>query len=143
MDMTPHQIRIVKQSFAAVAPQRERVAALFFASLFDIDPTLRLLFPGDLRRQGAKLMHAAELIVGELHRLHVFVPALEALAVRHVGYGLEQSHYAVVGEALMRTARAALGDRFTAEVEDAIAAAYAELSETMIHAVREDWPLAA
>lgn len=141
--MTPNQVRIVKQSFAAIAPQRERLAALFFANLFEIDPTLRILFPGDLRRQGAKLMNAVQLLVEDLHRLHVFVPALEALAVRHVGYGLEQSHYAVVGEALTRTARTVLRERFTPEVEAALEAAYAKLSATMMEATRYELPLAA
>ena len=141
--MTPAQIRIVKRSFAAIGDDRERAAGLFFANLFAIDPTLRLLFPGDSRRRGAKLMHAVGLIVEDLHRLHIFVPALEALAVRYVGYGLEQSHYAVVGEALSRTARVLLGKGFTPEVEDALDSAYAELSSVMMEAQPWEYRLAA
>ena len=141
--MSPAEIRIVKQSFAAVAPQRDRLAALFFANLFELDPTFRLLVPGDLRRRGAKLVHALGLLVEGLDRLHVFAPALEALAVRHFGYGIEESHYAVAGEALIRTARDALGDRFTPEVESAWRSAYAELTATMAAAARCELRMAA
>jgi len=142
--MTPAQIKIVKRSFALIEGQRERAAGLFFAHLFDIDPTMRLLFPGDLQRRGAKLIHAVGLIVEDLHRLHVFVPALEALAVRYVGYGLEQSHYAVVGEALSRTARSVLGLAFTPELEAALDTVYEELSSVMMEAARfGDYRLAA
>ena len=141
--MTPAQIRIVKRSFALIDGQRDRAAASFFAHLFEIDPTFRLLFPGDLKRRGARLMHAVAFIVEDLHRLHVFVPALEALAVRYVGYGLKQSHYAVVGRALSRTARSILGLGFTAELEAALNAVYAELSSVMMEAAGEDYRIAA
>ena len=141
--MNPAEIRIVKQSFAAVALRRDRIAALFFANLFELDPTFRLLLPGDLRRRGAKLVHALELLVEGLDRLHVFAPALEALAVRHFGYGIEEAHYAVAGEALIRTARDALGERFTPEVEAAWRAAYAELTATMVAAARCELRMAA
>ena len=141
--MTPAQIRIVKRSFALIDGERDRAAALFFAHLFDIDPTMRLLFPGDLRRRGSRLVNAVGLIVEDLHRLHVFVPALEALAVRYVGYGLEQSHYAVVGEALSRTARSILGLAFTPELEAALNGVYAELSSVMMEAAGWNYRLAA
>ena len=141
--MTPAEIRIVKRSFALIEGQRDRAASLFFAHLFDIDPTIRLLFPGDLRRRGARLVNTVGLIVEELHRLHVFVPALEALAVRYVDYGLERSHYAVVGEALSRTARSVLGLAFTPELEAALNSVYAELSSVMMDAADWNYRLAA
>jgi hemoglobin-like flavoprotein len=141
--MTPAEIRIVKRSFALIEGEGDRAAAAFFAHLFEIDPTMRLLFPGDLRRRGIRLIHAVGLIVEDLHRLHVFVPALEALAVRYVGYGLEQSHYAVVGEALTRTARSILGIGFTPELEAALNSVYSQLSAVMMDAARWDYRLAA
>ena len=141
--MTSNQVRIVKQGFAAIAPYPERASALFFARLFEIDPAMRLLFPGDLRRRGARLIHAVELIVEDLHRPHVFVPALEALALRLAGHGFERSHYLAVGEAIAQTARTLLGDRFTAEVAAAIDAAFGELSARMLDSVRFEWRLAA
>jgi hemoglobin-like flavoprotein len=142
--MTPAQIKTIKRSFALIHGQRERAAGLFFFHLFDVDPKLRLLFPGDLKRRGAKLMHGVAMIVEDLHRLHIFVPALEALAVRYVDYGLELSHYDAFGEALSRTARSLLGLGFTPELEAALEAAYGEITSVMMDAAAiEDYRLAA
>ena len=141
--MLPAQIRIVRQSFARVAGCRQRVAALFYQNLFDVDPTFRLLLPGDLRGRGATLIDALAMMVENLHRPHVFIPALEMLAVRHVGYGLERSHYAVVREALLRTVTQALGADLTAEIEAAWGAAYDFIVEEMIANAWEDVRLAA
>ena len=141
--MNAAQIRIVRQSFARVAGCRQQVAAWFYQSLFDVDPTFRLLLPGDLRGRGAKLIDAVAMMVENLHRPHVFIPALEMLAVRHVGYGLERSHYAVVREALLRTVRLALGAELTTEIEAAWAAAYDFIVEEMVANAWEDLRLAA
>lgn len=54
--MTPHQIHLVRSTFASIAPSAQNVAALFYARLFEIEPTLRPLFRGDLTEQGHKLM---------------------------------------------------------------------------------------
>jgi hemoglobin-like flavoprotein len=141
--MIPAQISLVREGFALFQHRRSEAAALFFDQLFALDPTLRLLFPGDLQRRGARLMNAVELIVADLHRLHVFVPALEALAVRHFGYGLQLSHFAIIGEALKRTAASLLGEGFTAEIGSALDAVYRRLITVMIDAIGDELPLAA
>ena len=56
--MTPEQIRHLDASFQKVAAIKEQAAALFYARLFDRDPSLRPLFSGDLVNQGQKLMAA-------------------------------------------------------------------------------------
>jgi drug/metabolite transporter (DMT)-like permease len=40
-------------------------------------------------------------VVSLLDKLDVLVPAAQGLAVRHVGYGAQPAHYAVVGAALI------------------------------------------
>jgi len=54
--MNPQQIALVQQTFALAAPRANEVAACFYQRLFDLDPTLRPLFTGDLKQQGEKLM---------------------------------------------------------------------------------------
>ncbi|MDP3896546.1 MAG: hemin receptor, partial [Mesorhizobium sp.] len=66
------------------------------------------------------------------------LPAVRALAQRHVGYGVKDKHYATVGAALLRTLSDGLGDAFTSEVRAAWQAAYALLSSVMIAAAAED-----
>jgi nitric oxide dioxygenase len=98
--MTPQQIALVQQSFAQVLPIREQAAALFYEHLFAIDPSTRPLFRGDMKAQGAKLMAAIGTVVKSLDRLDTMLDDLRALARRHDRYGVQDAHYASVGEAL-------------------------------------------
>jgi hemoglobin-like flavoprotein len=135
--MTPHQIQLVKQSFAQVAPISEQAAGLFYGRLFEIAPHLRPLFKGDIGEQGRKLMATITIAVGSLERLPDLVPVVQDLGRRHAGYGVEDEHYDVVGQALLWTLEKGLGGSFTPEVKDAWTTVYGILSETMKQAARQ------
>ena len=136
--MTPEEIRTVRASFAHVAAMKVEAAALFYGRLFKIAPEVRPLFTGDLNAQGSKLMAALSYLVAALDRLDDVAPFLEELAQRHVGFGVERSHYERVGEALLWTLRQALGPAFTHEVAAAWANAYGRLAAPMIEAAYGD-----
>ena len=138
--MTPRQIELVQRSFRSLLPITDGAAALFYTRLFELDPELRSLFHSDMKQQGQKLMVALGVIVRHLHNLGEILPGVRALAERHASYGVKSSHYATVGQALLDTLRAGLGDTFTGEVRDAWLGAYSVLSETMIAAVEEPQP---
>jgi nitric oxide dioxygenase len=132
----PESIRLVQASFAQVAPIAEQAASLFYARLFELAPELRPLFRGDMAEQGRKLMAMLATVVGGLSRLDTLVPAARALAQRHVAYGAQPEHYAVVGTALLDTLAKGLGDDFTPEVRAAWIEAYGLLSGAMLDAHR-------
>lgn len=132
--MTPNDIDLVQASFARVVPIREQAAALFYARLFEIAPEVRPLFKGDMPEQGRKLMTTLGVVVNGLKNLDAVVPAAEALAARHVAYGVRNEHYAPVGEALIWTLEQGLGGDFTPETRTAWLSAYATLSGVMIAA---------
>ena len=136
--MTPQQKILVQQSFGAVAPIAEAAAALFYGRLFELDPSLRPLFHGDLATQGRHLMAALAVAVRGLDDLPTLVPAVRALGRRHAAYGVRDEHYATVGEALLWTLEQGLGDRFTPEVRAAWAAVYDLLSATMRDAAAQE-----
>ena len=54
--MTPDAQRLVRDSFAKIAPNAEATAGMFYDRLFVLDPSLRSLFKGDMAKQGRKLM---------------------------------------------------------------------------------------
>ena len=54
--MTLNDKNLVMRSFAQVMPIAETAAELFYGRLFELDPTLRPMFRGDMREQGRKLM---------------------------------------------------------------------------------------
>jgi hemoglobin-like flavoprotein len=136
--MTPEQIRLVQESFRLVLPIRDAAAALFYGKLFELDPGTRNLFAAtDLKSQGAKLMAAIGMVVGALNAPAAMLGKVKEMARRHVGYGVEEAHYATVGAALIWTLETGLGEKFTAELRAAWIAAYTLLSTVMIEAARE------
>ena len=129
--MTPEQIELVKASWARVKPISEQAAELFYGRLFELDPEARSLFQGDMKEQGRKLMTMITTAVNGLSRLEAIVPAVQALGVRHAGYGVRDSHYETVGEALLWTLEQGLGDDFTPELKACWAETYTLLATTM------------
>lgn len=129
--MNPDQIDHVQASWAKVEPISETAANLFYDRLFELDPTLRPMFKGDMTEQKAKLMRMIGMVVKGLKDLGPMVPAIQSLGVRHNDYGVKPEHYATVGEALLWTLGQGLGDDFTPDVEQAWTAAYTILAQTM------------
>jgi hemoglobin-like flavoprotein len=130
--MTPHQVELVQTSFAKVAPIAEAAAGLFYGRLFERAPEVKPLFKGDIGEQGRKLMATLSVVVKGLSNPDAVLPAAKTLAVKHVSYGVEPTHYQPVGEALIWTLEQGLGDAFTPETRDAWLAAYSALSAAMI-----------
>ena len=130
--MNPTQINLVQESFAKVAPISEQAAAIFYDRLFEVAPTVKAMFPADLKEQRKKLMATLAVVVNGLSNLESVLPAASALAKRHVSYGARPEHYPVVGGALLWTLEKGLGEAWTADVADAWTAAYGTLSGYMI-----------
>ena len=141
--MTPRQITLVQDSFAMIVPKREDVARGFYDNLFLLDPALRPMFPADLSDQGKKLMQVLAVVVRSLDNLGPLLPSIDDMARRHVAYGVEDDHYATVGQALIHTLRAGLREAFSQEMEEAWRDAYAILSNRMITATKPRDLLAA
>ena len=134
--LTRQQIRLVQRSFAKVEPIADRTAELFYGRLFELDPSLKPLFKGDMTEQGRKLMQMLGVAVKGLNNLDSIVPAVQDLGRRHVDYGVKESHYRTVGEALLWALEQGLGDDFTADTRTAWAATYNLLAEVMTTAAR-------
>jgi len=135
--MTPEQAEMVKSSWAKVVPIADQAAELFYGKLFELDPSLKLLFKGDMTEQGKKLMKMINTAVNGLDRLDEIVPAVQQLGVRHIGYGVKDEHYDTVGAALLWTLEAGLGDAFTENVKESWATVYGLLADTMKAAAAE------
>jgi hemoglobin-like flavoprotein len=123
---------LVQQSWRSVEPIADAAATLFYARLFQLDPDLRKLFHStDFQEQKRKLMQTLALVVGGLDHMDTIGPSLEALGRRHEGYGVRDSHYATVGEALLWTLAQGLGDAFTPQVRAAWEETYGLVAAVM------------
>lgn len=135
--MTPEEIQLVQTSFEKVAPIAETAAGLFYGRLFEVAPSVRPLFRGDMKSQGNMLMQTLGMAVRNLHQPERIVSAVQALGRRHVGYGAQPAHYPVVGQTLLWTLEQGLGADFTPEVAAAWGKAYTLLADIMIEAAAE------
>ncbi len=140
--MTPEHKKLVQESFAQLTPIADQASALFYDRLFQLDPSLRVLFHGDMREQRRKLMQMLAVAVSGLDDLDSLVPAVEALGQRHAAYGVTASHFDTVASALLSTLQAGLGAQFTAQVRQAWIEVYTVLSTTMLAGMRAE-PVAA
>lgn len=129
--MIKDQIALIRGNFAKVAPIAPQAAELFYGRLFELDPSLRPLFKGDMKEQGRKLMAMIATAVANLDNLAAVVPAVQALGARHVGYGVQAAHYTTVGTALLWTLEQGLGEDFTPACHAAWTEMYGTIAAVM------------
>ncbi|PJI99432.1 hemoglobin-like flavoprotein [Acidovorax sp. 69] len=122
---------LVQSSWQQVLPIRALAAELFYAKLFELDPSLKSLFKGDMKEQGNRLMTMIGVAVVNLDRPEILMPALRGLGARHGGYGVKDRHYDTVASALLDTLQRGLGDAFTPEVKAAWTEVYRIVADAM------------
>lgn len=141
--MNDEQIALVKNSWEKVKPISQTAADLFYGRLFELDPSLKPMFKGDMTEQGEKLMKMITVAVNGLDKLDTIVPAVQALGKKHVGYGVKPEHYDTVGAALLWTLESGLGDDYDEATAEAWTQTYGVLATTMKEAAAEPPPVAA
>lgn len=129
--------KLVQDSFGLVEPIAEVAAGLFYNRLFEIDPSVKPLFKGDMKSQGRKLMATIKLAVNGLNNVEKLVPAVQNLGRQHADYGVLEEHYGAVAEALLWTLEKGLEEAFTPQVKEAWTAVYTVLADTMKAAAKE------
>ena len=134
--MTPNQIDLVQRSWAQVAPMGEAAVLMFYERLFFMDPSLRILFRGDMTKQSRKVLAMLSFTVDALRRPADIMPLVQSMGRRHTGYGVRDEHYDTVGAALLWTLEQGLGSAFTPAVREAWTAALGVLAGTMKDAAK-------
>lgn len=136
--MNAQQIRLIRDSWYHVLQDTDSLAAVFYDRLFTIDPALRPLFAHTtIEAQERKLTQALALVVAGLDRLDTLLPVIEDMGRRHVGYGVKDDHYILVGRALLWALGQSLGEAFTGELCDAWTDAYTTIAGAMRSAAAE------
>jgi hemoglobin-like flavoprotein len=138
--MTPHQIEILKLSFAKIMPFKDQAAELFYCRLFELDPSLRLMFKSDMTEQKQKLMLAIAMVVTNLEKMDSLLPTVRELGRRHKTYGVRNRHYDIVGAALLWTLEIGLGAGWSDELAEAWKHAYRRVANAMIEGAESPEP---
>jgi hemoglobin-like flavoprotein len=124
-------MRLVQCTFEMLVPTVDTAVALFYRHLFELDPSLRLMFPTDMARQREKLVETLATAVRGLESPAEFTALLQTLGQRHVGYGVTPEHYQTMKEALLWMLDQGLGKQFTNEMKLAWTAVYDLLANAM------------
>lgn len=135
--MTPRQIELVRDSFVDILFAPEEASRIFYDRLFALAPETRVLFKDDIDEQGRLLIATLAKIVTGLTAFDAMLPDLRALAIRHVGYGAQMRHYAIIGDALRHLIANFAGSSFDSDVDRAWQGAYALVADVMIEASSE------
>lgn len=129
--MNAEQIMLVQSSWEEVAPMAGKLGELFYKRVFELDPSIKELFPDDERRQGEIFMSMFAGAVEMLFHLDTLEPSVRDLGRRHNGYGTRPEHYQTFRVALLWTLERVLGEGFTAEVREAWEVVYDYLARMM------------
>jgi len=117
-------LQVLREAFEQEQPANELVRR-FYAHWFDLDVSVRDLFPPDMDGQRAAFAHALHWVYGELvaQRADEPVAFLAQLGRDHRKYGVRPAHYDTLRRALYATLRGELGhpgrDAWTDAVDDA------------------------
>ncbi len=135
--MNQSTIHNVQSTFALIAPIADNAATLFYSRLFELDPSLKPMFTGDMAEQRKKLMQILTVAVNSLTKLETIVPAVQELGRRHVKYGVRPQHYNTVAEAILWMLGQTLGSKFTPEIKQSWTEVYTVLADTMKEAASQ------
>ena len=114
------EVELLEESFAALAPQGDELAARFYQRLFEHYPAVIPLFSGSsVAEQQKKLLAALVLLVQNLHKPDVLSEYLKGLGARHGHYGVLAEHYPLVAENLLAVMEEFAGELWTASVKAA------------------------
>jgi hemoglobin-like flavoprotein len=131
------QVDLLEESFDLLAPRGEELVDVFYGRLFELDPSIEMLFGGaHMPSQKQKLLSTLVLLRKSLRDLPSIVPVLQGLGARHVEYGVKAEHYPLVGEALIGAMSQLAGDNWKPEYASAWADAYALIQQTMLDAAK-------
>jgi nitric oxide dioxygenase len=130
--MEANQLQLVLDSLTLVQPLADQIAKSFYMHLFEVVPSAKKLFTGDMERQGSMLMTSLSLAVSGLSNMDDILPSVQALGERHFSYGVKPEYYQPALESFIWALEQHLGDRFTPALKEAWTVAFKALTETML-----------
>ena len=77
---TDREIELVRTTWSDASKDPAAAAALFYGRLFEVAPSVKPLFSGDMKEQGLKLMQMIGIAVNNMDKIDTIVPALVQLA---------------------------------------------------------------
>jgi hemoglobin-like flavoprotein len=132
-------VNLLRETFERAKIENGGVTALgmrFYARLFEKYPSVRPLFITPPEEQHKKLLASVSAIVAAVEKPDVLIPYLHAMAIRHLKYKTENTHYPAVTENLVTVLAEHLSKegKWTDEMRNTWEAALATVNKIMIEA---------
>jgi methyl-accepting chemotaxis protein len=125
--------QLLKESFALLAPDADKLVANFYSLLFERYPKVKPLFknvsPED---QHKKLVSALQGVVKNLDKPSTLKKILTEMGKRHQGYGALEAHYEAVSTTLLEAMSELAGSEWNNSFEEAWRVALALISKLML-----------
>ncbi|MGK7896604.1 MAG: adenylate/guanylate cyclase domain-containing protein [Xenococcus sp. (in: cyanobacteria)] len=122
------QIKLVETSFNKLLPESDSLAEMFYERLYEVAPTVRSLFKGEVQERREKLWYILQNAVDGLSDLEELIPKVQDFGRRYIGHRVKDKDYESIGEALLWTLKQKLGHNFTPELQKAWISVYTLLS---------------
>ena len=129
--------RLIRESFALVEDNADRVGSHLYALLFLEEPALRDMFPPMMDTQRGRLMNAVARIAYQTDDPDELTEYLQQLGRDHRRFGVRPEHYAPLVRCLIASMRRFAKPGWTQEMDEAWLAVFRMVSGTMISAAEE------
>lgn len=130
--------RLLKESWALLEEQQDKVASYFYARMFLSNPHLRDLFPVQMDVQRARLLGAIVTSIQTIDDPEQFSEYLRSLGRDHRKFQVDPEHYDVVRDALLEALRVHGGEHWDIAYEQAWRDAYDMMARQMLAGAADD-----
>ncbi|MDR8525066.1 NO-inducible flavohemoprotein [Shewanella fidelis] len=133
--LSAKHISTVKSTIPLLESAGTAITEHFYKRMFKHNPELKHIFNLSHQHSGgqpAALFNAVAAYAKNIDNLGALSGAVERIAHKHTSFNIQAEHYPIVGHHLLETLRELAPDAFTAEVEEAWAAAYGVLAGIFI-----------
>ncbi len=126
-------IKLLEDSFKALAPKGEELVRRFYQELFKRYPEVESMFAHTtLEEQEKKLLGALQLVIDNLGEPEKLSAVLKDLGAQHQRYGAVAEHYDAVASVLLFVMRELAGDLWTPEISGAWMTALTDIKDVML-----------
>ena len=135
--MNADQIDLIRSTWSAIHPSAHRVTQLFYARLFQLDPSLEPRIGRQSMARAQRLMSLMESAVGGLERMPALRRMLLVFGKRHAGCGVRPGDYATFGAAWLWAMGESLGQSFSPAARNAWTSFYGLVARNVRQGVNE------
>ena len=141
--MSKLNVVLIQQSWETVRTVGADPMELFLFHLVHKMPAMRSLMPGRIEHCAQQVLVAITGIVESLENVDRLVPMAREMGQRLAAQGVDTSHYQTARESFLLTLEWYLGDKYTADMEQAWHWAWQALSSIALRAAAERTSVAA